>query len=39
MRQGPLVKPGKYTVTLSKSVNGTLTPLGQPQTIEVVALR
>ena len=38
-RQGPLVKPGKYTVTLSKSVNGTLTPIGQPQTIDVVALR
>jgi hypothetical protein len=35
-RSGPLVKPGAYTVTLGKFVNGTVTPLGQPQTVEVV---
>jgi photosystem II stability/assembly factor-like uncharacterized protein len=35
-RSGPLVKPGRYTVTLAKSVNGALTPLGQAQLVEVI---
>jgi len=35
---GPLVKPGTYKVTLGKLANGTVTPVGQPQTIEVVPL-
>jgi photosystem II stability/assembly factor-like uncharacterized protein len=38
-RSGPLVKPGAYTVTLGRSVNGTVTPIGQPQTVEVVPLQ
>ena len=29
---GPMVMPGKYTITLSKKVNGIVTPLGEPQT-------
>jgi hypothetical protein len=29
--QGPLAVPGSYTVTLAKRVEGTLTPLGEPQ--------
>ena len=33
-RSGPLVKPGKYTLTPAKWSNGQLTPLGQPQTVE-----
>jgi len=37
-RQGPPVAPGVYKVTLGKLANGTLTPLGQPQTVEVVPL-
>ena len=37
-RSGPLVKPGAYTVTLGKFVNGAVTPLGQPQVVEVVTL-
>jgi hypothetical protein len=37
-RQGPLVKPGAYTVTLGKVVNGTVTPMAKPQTVEVVPL-
>lgn len=37
-RSGPLVKPGSYTVTLGKLVNGQLTPLGQPQIVEVTLL-
>ena len=37
-RQGPLVKPGTYTVTLGKLVNGTVTPIARPQTVEVVPL-
>ncbi|HXA48736.1 MAG TPA: hypothetical protein VNV86_00460, partial [Candidatus Acidoferrum sp.] len=37
-RGGPLVKPGSYTVTLGKLVNGQLTPLGQPQIVEVAPL-
>jgi len=35
-RSGPLVKPGNYQVTLGKQVNGAVTPLGQPVTVEVV---
>jgi photosystem II stability/assembly factor-like uncharacterized protein len=38
-RSGPLVKPGNYTVTLGKSVSGTVTPIGQPQTVEVAPLQ
>jgi photosystem II stability/assembly factor-like uncharacterized protein len=37
-RTGPLVKAGSYTVTLGRLVSGTVTPIGQPQTVEVVAL-
>ena len=37
-RSGPPVKAGSYQVTLRKLVNGTVTPLGQPQTVEVVPL-
>ena len=37
-RGGPLVKPGNYNVSLGKLVNGQLTQLGQPQTVEVVPL-
>jgi len=37
-RAGPLVKPGVYTVTLGKSINGAVTPLAGPQTVEVVPL-
>jgi photosystem II stability/assembly factor-like uncharacterized protein len=33
-----LVEPGKYRVTLRKSVGGTLTPLDEPQVVEVVPL-
>jgi photosystem II stability/assembly factor-like uncharacterized protein len=32
------VKPGKYTITLTKVVGGKSTPLGEPQTCEVVPL-
>jgi photosystem II stability/assembly factor-like uncharacterized protein len=35
---GPLVKPGRYTITLGRLVDGTLRPLGEPQTVEVVPL-
>jgi photosystem II stability/assembly factor-like uncharacterized protein len=34
-QRGPLVKPGVYTVTLGRLVNGVVTPLGKPQTVEV----
>jgi photosystem II stability/assembly factor-like uncharacterized protein len=37
-RQGPLVKPGVYTVTLGKLVNGAVTPIASQQTVEVVPL-
>jgi photosystem II stability/assembly factor-like uncharacterized protein len=37
-RQGPLVKPGTYTVTLGRSVNNATTPIGKPQTVEVAPL-
>jgi photosystem II stability/assembly factor-like uncharacterized protein len=35
---GPLVEPGKYTATLAKLAGGALTPLGEPQAVEVVPL-
>lgn len=35
---GPPVAAGTYKVTLGKLVNGTLTPLSEPQTLEVVPL-
>ena len=31
---GPMVVPGRYTVSLSKIVSGTVTPLSEPQTFE-----
>jgi photosystem II stability/assembly factor-like uncharacterized protein len=34
---GPLVLPGKYSVSLSKRVNGVVSQLGQPQTFSVYA--
>ena len=37
-RGGPAVKPGKFTVTLNKVVEGTTTTIGQPQTFEVFPL-
>jgi photosystem II stability/assembly factor-like uncharacterized protein len=37
-RPGPLVKPGIYTVLLSKTVNEQESELGTPQTIEVKPL-
>lgn len=33
---GPLVMPGTYKAAISKSVAGVLSPLGQPQTFQVV---
>lgn len=36
---GPLAKPGKYTVSLSKKVDGVVTNLTDPQNFEVVQLR
>jgi len=36
---GLLAPPGKYTVTLIKEVNGTLTNLSEPQPFEVVPMR
>ncbi len=35
---GPLVTPGKYTVTAEKRVRDEITPLGNPQTVEVVQM-
>jgi hypothetical protein len=35
-RSGPLVKPGNYQVSLGKLANGTVMPIGQPVTVEVV---
>jgi hypothetical protein len=32
------VKPGVYTVTLGRQENGATTPLGKPQTVEVIPL-
>ncbi len=37
--QGLLASPGKYTVSLSKQVDGTVESLAAPQTFEVVPLR
>ena len=37
-RSGPPVKAGMYQVTLGKLADGTATPVGQPQTVEVVPL-
>ena len=34
--QGPLVMPGKYTVTMALRVNGVTTTMGSPQTFNVV---
>jgi hypothetical protein len=36
--QGPLAAPGKYTVTLSKQVDGVVTPVGTAQTFAAVPL-
>jgi photosystem II stability/assembly factor-like uncharacterized protein len=36
VQRGPLVKPGVYTVTLGRLVNGVLAPLGSPVTVEVM---
>jgi photosystem II stability/assembly factor-like uncharacterized protein len=33
---GPMVKPGKYTLTLAKVVDGKATQIADPQTVEVV---
>jgi photosystem II stability/assembly factor-like uncharacterized protein len=38
-RLGPLVKPGVYTVTLGRSVNGTVTAVGQSVTVDVAPLQ
>lgn len=35
--QGPLVKPGKYKVTLTRITDGVATPLAEPQEFEVIA--
>jgi hypothetical protein len=35
---GPLVAPGKYTVRVAKRIDGVETPLGSPQTFNVVPL-
>ena len=35
---GPLVVPGDYTVTLSKRINGVVTPLADPQSFTVKPL-
>jgi photosystem II stability/assembly factor-like uncharacterized protein len=37
-QSGPLVEPGQYTVTLTKSVDAKQTALGSPQTIRVKPL-
>jgi hypothetical protein len=37
--EGLMAAPGAYSVTLSKSVGGVVTPLSDPQTFEVVPLR
>jgi hypothetical protein len=36
---GHLVTPGTYTVTLSKRVDGEVTQMSEPQTVQVVPLR
>lgn len=35
---GPLARPGNYTVSMAKRVNGQLTDLGQTQSFEVVSI-
>jgi len=35
---GPLALPGRYTVSLAKRVGGVVTPLGDPQGFDAVAL-
>ena len=35
---GPMVLPGRYSITLAKHVNGEFASLGEPQTVEVVPL-
>ncbi len=35
---GPLVKSGNFTVTLNKTADGKLTPIGQPRTFAVMLL-
>ena len=37
--QGVLVTPGRYTATLGKQVGETVTPIGQPQTFQVVQVQ
>ncbi|MBK9089315.1 MAG: glycosyl hydrolase [Holophagales bacterium] len=36
--RGPMVAPGTYRVSLSKKVDGVVTPLGEPQSFAVVPL-
>ena len=36
--QGPLVVPGKFTVSLAKRTGGVMTPLGEPQAFVVESL-
>jgi photosystem II stability/assembly factor-like uncharacterized protein len=35
---GPFVTPGRYIVTAEKRVRDEVTPLGEPQTVEVISL-
>jgi len=35
---GPYVVPGTYTVTIARVMDGVVTPLGRPQTVEVYQL-
>jgi len=35
---GPLVVPGRFSVSFAKRVDGTETPIGEPQSFEVVSL-
>ena len=35
---GPMVLPGEYSVSLAKNENGSISPLGESQTFEVVPL-
>lgn len=34
---GPLVMPGRYAVAMAERVNGVMTPVGEPQSFEVIA--
>lgn len=34
---GPMVTPGKYTVSMAERVNGTSTPVGSPESFNVIA--